>query len=113
MPDKTKNIEKDHKEIEEKRTQGLIPPEIKRGDEVQVEGIQALVYAMLYDPNAESDISEFEIGIVYLEQKRGMASRAKWSKSEKCWEFVKNEIPNDARPALEPLVQKLRFKVVK
>ncbi len=113
MADKPGTTEQGLREIAGKREKGVIPPETKRGNEIQVEGHRAIVYAILYDLDGDPGPGGYQIGVVYLDGSRGMANQAKWSESDRCWEFLKGEIPRDARPALDELVQKLRFKVVK
>lgn len=89
------------------------PPEIARGDEIEVEDHRAIVYAILFEKDDEPGPNGYEIGVAYLEGNRGMANFAGWSESEQCWKFRKGEIPRDARPGLDELIQKLRFRVVK
>jgi len=113
MPDKPNGTEPTLRVIEGKTDKGLAPPKVKRGDEVQVEGHRAIVYAILYDMDGEPGPGGYQIGVVFLEESRGMANSAKWSESGRCWEFLEGEIPRDARPALDELVQKLRFRRVK
>lgn len=113
MPDKPESTEQAHHEIADKREKGSIPPEVKRGDEIQVGSYRAIVYAILYDLDSDPGPDGYRVGVVFLEDKRGMANFAKWSVSDRCWEFLEREIPRDVRPALEELVKKLRFRRVK
>ncbi|MEE8400477.1 MAG: hypothetical protein V3S89_15805 [Desulfobacterales bacterium] len=89
------------------------PPEIKRGDEIQVAGNRAIVYGILYDMDSDPGPGGYQVGVVFLDGNRGMANRAEWSASDQSWRFLEREIPRDARPALDAFVQKLRFTLVK
>ena len=99
--------------VEDRQQKGRVPPEVKRGDEVHVEGSRAIIYAILYDLDSEPGPSGYQIGVAFLDSNRGMANRAKWSESERCWRFLEGEIARDARPALDDLIKKLRFRIVK
>ena len=113
MSDKTKNNKQALREIEDKRKKGLIPPEVKRGDEIDVEDYRAIIYGILYDMDSDPDPSGYQVGVVFLDNNQGMANLAKWSESDRCWKFLEGEIPGNARPALDELVKKLRFKLIK
>ena len=113
MSDKARNNEQVLREIEDKRKKGLVPPEIMRGDEIHVGDYRAIVYGILFDMAGDPGPSGYQVGVVFLDNNQGMANLAKWSESDRCWKFLEGEIPRNARPALDKLVKKLRFKLVK
>lgn len=113
MSDKADSTKQALHVIEDRRRKGLVPPEVKRGDEIHVGGYRAIVYGILYDTDGEPGPSGYQLGVTFLEDNRGMANLAKWSESDRCWEFLEGEIPRDARPALDDFVKKLRFRRVK
>jgi hypothetical protein len=113
MTDKPESNEQALRRTDDGKNGGLAPPKVKRGDEIEVEGYRAIVYGILYDMDSEPGPSGYQIGVVFLDENRGMANRAKWSESGRCWRFLEGEIARDARPALEQFVQKLRFRIVK
>ena len=113
MSDKLRTIGQNRQDVEEGRKKGSMPPEVQRGDEVYVDGRRAFIYAILYDGGSTPGQDGYQIGVVFLEDKQGLANFAKWSGSDRCWEFLEGEIPREARPALDGLVQKLRFSLVK
>ena len=90
-----------------------MPPDVKRGDEIIVGEKRAIIYAKLYDGTEDPGPAGYRIGVVYLEGSSGMANMAYWSEPDQCWQFVKDEVPQVARPGLDKLVEKLRFRVVK
>ena len=99
--------------VESGGKEGSLPPAVKRGDEVDVEDQRAIIYAVLFDGDRDPGPDGYRVGVVFLDNARGMANLAKWSEPERCWQFVKGEIAQEARPALHGLVQKLRFTLVK
>ena len=113
MSDRPKSTEQMLRKTVGKRGEGSEPPEVKRGDEIDVEGYHAIVYAILYDTDGEPDPNGYHIGVVFLENNRGMANRAQWSETNRSWKFVDGEIARDTRPALDEAVKRLRFRRVK
>ena len=113
MSDEPESTEQTLRVIKNERRKRSVPPEVKRGDEIHVGRYRAIVYAILYDMDSEPSPSGYQVGVVFLDNNRGMANLAKWSESDRCWKFLEGEIARDARPALDELVKKLRFKRVK
>ncbi len=113
MPDEPESSKQTPRNTTDKKRGGSVPSEVKRGDELDMGGRRAIVYSILYDADSEPGPEGYQVGVVFLEDNRGMASNAKWSEDDRCWRFLEDEIPRDARPALDSLVQKLRFKRVK